>query len=205
MIWQRISDENDPRLADVAAALKSGELAVVPTETVYGLASTLDPDALLKVFYAKGRPEYKPLIIGVDGAEMARTVAANWPPEAQRLAEAFWPGPLSLVLPKREGMPLLVTAGGETVAVRTPQHPVAFKLIRLVGQPLVLTSANRTGAEAPTTAAEAVAQLGLHPEFVVDSGPSRLGVASTVYDVSTREVLRQGALSEAALQSALRD
>ena len=132
-------------LPEVAQALISGEIVVVPTETVYGIASTLEPSALLKVFAAKGRPEYKPLILGVADSEMARTVTAEWPQAAEDLAIRFWPGPLSLVLPKAEGIPYLVTAGGATVAVRAPAHPVSLELIHLVGRPLVLTSANRTG------------------------------------------------------------
>jgi len=195
MIWMRVSHADDPRLAEVASSLMEGEIAVVPTETVYGLTATLDPPALLKVFYAKGRPDYKPLILGVDGPAMARSVVSAWPNEAERLADAFWPGPLSLVLPKAEGLPLLVTAGGDTVAIRVPQHPIALKLIQLVGSPLVLTSANRTDCPPPQSATEAVQQLASHVGYVVDAGPTQLGVASTVYDVATGEILRQGAVS----------
>lgn len=204
MIWMRISDADDPRLDEVADALKHGEIAIVPTETVYGLACTLHPDGLLKVFRAKGRPEYKPLIVGVDSARMAESVASFWPPEAQRLADVFWPGPLSLVVPKADGLPLLVTAGGDTVAVRAPEHPIAFKFIQLVGEPIVLTSANRTDSAPPQNAPEAVEQLALCVEHVIDAGPSRHGVASTLYDVGLGRTLRQGVITEEQIRSALR-
>jgi L-threonylcarbamoyladenylate synthase len=181
-------------MQEVAASLGRGEIAVVPTETVYGLASTLDPDALLKVFHAKGRPEYRPLIVGVADAEMARTLVTEWPERAEQLARKFWPGPLSLVLPKADFIPYMVTAGGATVAVRAPSHPVPLELIRLVGKPLVLTSANRSGGQSPKNAAEAVRQLGMAPAYVLDDGPSSLGVESTVYDVLNHIVLREGAI-----------
>ncbi|MDQ2985456.1 MAG: L-threonylcarbamoyladenylate synthase [Armatimonadota bacterium] len=189
----------------MALALKAGDIVVVPTETVYGLASTLQPDALLRIFKAKGRPEYKPLIVGVDGPEMARTITGSWPAGAQTLAETFWPGPLSLVLPKSEKMPYLVTAGGPSVAVRAPAHGIAFSLIRLVGAPLVLTSANLSGGASPKTAAEVVGQLGCSPAYVFDDGPSIIGVESTVYDIAQRKVLREGSISSREIELALRD
>jgi len=203
MIWMRISDPDDPRLCEVAGALKKSEIAIVPTETVYGLASTIHPDALLRVFHAKGRPDYKPVILGVADAEMARSVSSKWPPEAERLANAFWPGPLSLVVPKAERLPLLVTAGA-TVAVRVPQHPIAYKLIELVGQPLVLTSANVTDKPPTVSAAEAVEQLGLRASMVVDAGPAELGVASTLYSVVSGDILRQGVITGEQIESVLR-
>lgn len=204
MIWMRVSDADDPRLIEVAEAIKSGEIAIVPTETVYGLASTLLPEGLLKVFRAKGRPDYKPVILGVTDAEMARSVSSMWPPEAERLANAFWPGPLSLVVPKAERLPLLVTAGGATVAVRVPQHLIAYRLIELVGQPLVLTSANVTDAQPAVTASDAVEQLGFHASYIVDAGRSELGVASTVYDVIEQRVLRTGLISEEDIRARIR-
>ncbi|MEO7453253.1 MAG: L-threonylcarbamoyladenylate synthase [Fimbriimonadales bacterium] len=196
MKWVRES-----AVEEVAAAIKVGAIAIVPTETVYGIASTLDDDALAKVFRAKGRPEGKPLIVGVSGAEMAGTVCAEWPAEAQALAERFWPGPLSLVLPKAEGIPLTVTAGGSTVAVRAPGLPITMRLIELVGEPIVLTSANVSSNVSPLTAAEAVAQIGLSVAYVLDSGRSPIGIESTVYEVSTRTVLRHGAIPEEGLKA----
>lgn len=191
VIWVR-----QDALDEVAHALRAGDIAVVPTETVYGLASTLESDALLKVFHAKGRPDHKPLIVGVTGAQMARLLVSEWPEQADQLASRFWPGPLSLVLPKAPTMPYIVTAGGPSVAVRAPGHLIAHRLIELVGKPLVLTSANRSGGVAPRTPAEAVAQLGIAPAYVLDDGPTRIGVESTVYDVLEKTVLRQGAISE---------
>jgi L-threonylcarbamoyladenylate synthase len=181
-------------IAEVAEALKSGEIAIVPTETVYGLASTLEPDALLKVFRAKGRPDYKPLIVGVSSAEMAKQLVEEWPDKAEQLVSRFWPGPLSIVLPKATNIPYLVTAGGKTVAVRAPGHEITLGLIERVGKPLILTSANLTGGAAPKSAPEAVAQLGLAVSYVIDDGPATLGIESTVYDVLAGKVLRQGAI-----------
>lgn len=194
MIWHRGGE-----IAEVANALSLGEIAIVPTETVYGIAATLAPDALLKVFHAKGRPEHKPLIVAVEDQAMAQEVAAEWPAEAKRLADRFWPGPLSLAVPKADRIPYLVTAGGPTIAVRAPADEIVMGLLRLVGQPLVLTSANRTGEAPPRSAPEAVAQVGLSVAYVIDNGPSPIGVPSTVYDVTTGVVVREGAIQAADL------
>jgi L-threonylcarbamoyladenylate synthase len=196
MIWVR-----PDALEEVADALKAGQIAVIPTETVYGLASTLVPDALLKVFHAKGRPEHKPLIVGVTGSEMAQQIVSEWPMQAEALACRFWPGPLSLVLPKAEFIPYLVSAGGPSVAVRAPSHKVAFDLIRLVGKPLVLTSANKSGRPVSVSATESVRQLGLEPAYVIDDGPTIGQMASTVYDVLNDTILRKGPISEQAIRN----
>jgi L-threonylcarbamoyladenylate synthase len=188
-------------IEEVAEALKAGEIAIVPTETVYGIASTLNADALAKVFLAKGRPETKPLIVGVLDADMAKTVCAEWPDEAQMLAERHWPGPLSLVLPKAPRIPLMVTGGGPTIAVRAPGHPVTLALIEFVGEPIVLTSANEAGGKSARTAAEAVAQVGMGVAYVLDSGPSPVGIESTVFDVISCNVLRQGAIPRDGLKA----
>ena len=190
MIWVR-----PEAIEEVAAAIADGEIAIVPTETVYGIAATLDPDALLKVFHAKGRPDHKPLIVGVANADMARQLVSEWPAKADALAERFWPGPLSLVLPKAANIPYLATAGGSTVAVRAPKHDVTLRLIELVGKPLVLTSANRSGGAPPKSAADAVAQVGMAVSYVIDDGPTSIGIESTVYDIAADIVLRQGAIS----------
>ena len=189
MIWVRSG-----AVEEVANAIRNGEIAIVPTETVYGLASTLEPDALLKIFRAKGRPEYKPLIVGVSNAEMAKQLVAEWPERAQQLAERFWPGPLSLVLSKAPNLPYLVTAGGDTVAVRAPGNELTLRLIQLVGMPLVLTSANVSGGASPKSASEAVAQLGMAVRYVVDDGPTTFGIESTVYDVLGEKLIRAGAI-----------
>ena len=196
VIWVR-----PDAIVEVAEAIAGGEIAIVPTETVYGIASTLDPGALLKVFRAKGRPDHKPLIVGVANAEMAQQIVSEWPERAEALAQRFWPGPLSLVLPKALNIPYLVTAGGSTVAVRSPKHEVTLRLIEIVGKPLVLTSANRSGGDPPQSAAEAVAQVGMSVSYVLDDGPTTIGIASTVYDLAADKVLREGAVSHADMRS----
>src|SRR5687768_16104521 len=121
---------------------------------------------------------------------MARQLVSEWPDKADTLAERFWPGPLSLVLPKAKHIPYLVTAGGTTVAVRAPGHDVTLQLIELVGKPLVLTSANRSGGLTPKSAAEAVAQLGMSVAYVLDDGPTSIGIESTVYDLAADTIVR---------------
>jgi L-threonylcarbamoyladenylate synthase len=156
MIWVRPSD-----IEEVANALRKGEIAIVPTETVYGVAATLSDEALAKVFHAKGRSENKPLIVGVADSAMAKKLVSTWPLQAEELANRFWPGPLTLVLPKAAGIPDLVTAGGDTVAVRGPGDQTTLRLIKMVSAPLVLTSANRSGGSLPRSATDAVAQIGI--------------------------------------------
>jgi len=152
----------------------------MPTETVYGLAAdALDAAAVLRVFAAKGRPRFDPLIVHVDDVEQAWTVAVP-SPRARRLAAACWPGPLTLVLPRRPCVPDVVTSGLDTVAVRCPDHPVARALIRGCGRPLAAPSANRFGRTSPTTAAHVREQLGDVVAVVLDGGPCRIGIESTV-------------------------
>nr|MBA3726973.1 threonylcarbamoyl-AMP synthase [Armatimonadota bacterium] len=173
MIWFRPTRADDPRLADVAAALLGGEIAIVPTETVYGLACVADdPKAIAKVFKAKGRAPDKPLIVAAADIDQSRALCSGWPKMAQVLARAFWPGPLTLVLPKAPAVPDLVTAGGGTVAVRVPDHPVLLRLIDMVGKPLIATSANKSNQLSPLSAQEAVGQVGLACAYVVDCGPT---------------------------------
>jgi L-threonylcarbamoyladenylate synthase len=198
MIWVRPSD-----IEEVANALKKGEIAIVPTETVYGVAATLSDEALAKVFQAKGRSENKPLIVGVADSAMAKKLVLAWPQQAEELVNRFWPGPLTLVLPKTAGIPDLVTAGGETVAVRAPGHHITLRLIEMVGAPLVLTSANRSGGSLPRSATEAVAQIGMEVAYVLDDGPTPVGIESTVYEVAAKKMLRQGAVSIEDIEAAL--
>lgn len=195
-------------VGEAANAIRRGELVVFPTETVYGLAAAaLDEDAVARVFEAKGRDEGQPLPVQVASIDELARVAALVPEPGRMLAEAFWPGPLTLVLPKRPELSERVTAGGETVGVRVPDHPVALALLRELAAPIVATSANRSGEPAPTTAAEAVCQLGEAVSVVLDSGEARLGVASTVVDVSgTRpRVLRAGSISVQVIRNLLGD
>ncbi len=164
-----------------AACLRAGGLAVFPTETVYGLGAIYNNlPALARIFEIKNRPRFDPLIVHIaDLAQMAGLAAAI-PPAALALAEKFWPGPLTLVLPKRDCVPDLATAGMPSVALRMPRHPLALELIESAGAPLAAPSANRFGGISPTTAAAARAELGAAVEIYLDGGPCVVGLESTV-------------------------
>ena len=198
-----------PGPEDIAAAvarLRAGGLVAFPTETVYGLgADALSEQAVRLVFETKGRPATNPLIVHVGSAAMARTVVSQWPPEAEALASAFWPGPLSLVLPKAPHVPAVVTAGGPNVAVRCPDHPTALALLKAFGGPLVGPSANPSGRVSPTTAAHVRASFTGSQVLVLDGGPCRAGIESTVVKLGDRvEVLRPGLISAAEIARVLR-
>jgi L-threonylcarbamoyladenylate synthase len=188
---------NAETVSVAAEALKRGDLVIFPTETVYGLAANaLDVQAVEKVFDAKGRRPDQPLPVQILNVDMLDTVATDIPRSAYILARHFWPGPLTMVLRRNESVPDIVTAGGATVGVRVPDHAVALKLLEMVGLPIVATSANATGCEAPTTAAEAVEAVGEWATVALDSGPARIGVASTVLDISdgAPRILRAGSI-----------
>ncbi len=194
---------------DIARAiveLRAGRLVAFPTETVYGLgADALRADAVEAVFRAKGRPATNPLIVHVSDEAMARRVCAVWPAEASSLAQAFWPGPLTLVLPKRPEVPDIVTAGGKTVAVRCPSHPLTLALLETLGSPLVGPSANRSGHVSPTCAAH-VRDSFTEPEvFVLDGGPCVGGIESTVLDLTTDppRILRPGIVTREEVETVL--
>lgn len=177
--------------------LANGRLVAFPTETVYGLgADALDADAVGRVFALKGRPSSNPLIVHVSGEEMARTLTRDWPHDATKLAKAFWPGPLTLVLPKADHVPDAVTAGGDTVAVRCPEHPMALALIEALGSPIVGPSANPSGYISPTTPEHVRDAFASEDLLVLDGGHCRAGIESTVLDLSsdTPLVLRPGVL-----------
>ena len=185
-----------------AAHLRRGGLVAMPTETVYGLAAIArDADAVARVFAAKGRPASNPLIVHASTAEMARGCCGAWPEAADRLARAFWPGPLTIVLPKAHWVPGNVTAGGPTVAVRVPAHPVALALIAAVGEPVVAPSANRSGYVSPTTAEHVRGVWGDADVFVLDGGPCEVGLESTVVAIEEGglRVLRPGVIGGAQL------
>lgn len=176
---------------------------VVPTETVYGLAANgLSESAVAGIFAAKGRPAHHPLILHVAHLEDLPKVVAEWPEEARRLAEAFWPGPLTLILPRTPAVPDAVTAGGDTVGVRIPAHPVALRLIDAVGGPLAMPSANPFTRLSPTRA-EDVELPGID---VLDGGPCAVGIESTVVDLAhgAPRVLRPGGVPREAIEAALR-
>ncbi len=186
----------------------SGGLVAFPTETVYGLgARALDADAARRIFAAKGRPETHPLIVHVAGEADARSLAGEWSARAERLARAFWPGPLTLVVPRGSAVPAVVAGGGDSIAVRAPAHPVARALLRRLGEPIAAPSANRYQTISPTRAEHVVKSLGDAVALVLDGGPCDAGIESTVIDVTGARprVLRPGALSLAALRAVAPD
>lgn len=190
------------------AALAAGELVAFPTETVYGLgADGTNPRAVTNIYRVKGRPPDNPLILHVMDAAAAQEVARVWPADARRLADRFWPGPLTLVVPARPTVPRVVRGGLDTVAVRCPSHPVARRLLAAAGMPVAAPSANRSGRPSPTTADAVAHALGGAdvPDVVVwllDGGPSAIGVESTVVDVSGGRpvLLRPGGLPRPAIE-----
>lgn len=178
--------------------LQAGRVAAIPSETVYGLAANaLSPEAVAGIYRAKGRPAGNPLIVHVATAAMARECATAWPELAERLARRFWPGPLTLVVPRSSRVPDLVTAGGATVGLRWPSHPFFQAVIRGCGFPLAAPSANPSDHLSPTTAEHVLAGLGDRIPLIVDAGPCAVGIESTVVDVTGVQprVLRPGILS----------
>jgi len=191
---------------EAAALLRAGEVVALPTETVYGLAANaLDAGAVARIYEVKGRPAHNPIIVHVASLEMARRCVARWPAVATKLARAFWPGPLTLVLPKAEGIPGIVTAGGPTVGVRWPRHRFIQAVIRECGFPLAAPSANLAGRVSPTTAAHVRRQLGRRIPLIVDGGASQIGIESTVLDltVSPPHVVRPGMVHEESLAAVI--
>jgi L-threonylcarbamoyladenylate synthase len=180
-----------------AQLIRAGKLVAFPTETVYGLgANALDPTAVARIFAAKGRPRESPLIVHVDSIEMARGLVLDWPDAADRLARRYWPGPLTLVLPKQPAIPDVVTAGLDTVGLRVPAHPVALGLIQAAGVPIAAPSANPFTQLSPTTAEHVRQSLGDVVDLVLDGGPSSVGIESTVLSLAGPEplLLRPGVI-----------
>lgn len=198
--------EGDPIPAE-SAILRDGGLVAFPTETVYGLgADAYNERAVARIFELKGRPRFDPLIVHVASVDGAREALSGLPDSARDLMVRFWPGPLTLVLPKQARLPDLVTAGLPTVAIRMPDHPLALRLIRAAGTPLAAPSANRFGRTSPTTAAHVRRQFPTGLDGLVDGGPCPLGVESTVLgfdpDGSPR-LLRPGGLPLEELEAVL--
>jgi L-threonylcarbamoyladenylate synthase len=189
-----------------AAVLRAGGLVAFPTETVYGLgAHALDADAVRRIFDAKGRPATNPVIVHAADAAAARRLAASWPDRAERLAERFWPGPLTLVVARSATVPDVVTAGGPTVALRVPAHPVALALLREAGLPIAAPSANRSSRLSPTRAEHLLRDLGGRIDLILDGGATQGGIESTVVDV-TRDpprLLRPGLITVTSLEAEL--
>lgn len=202
----RILRGSPATLRDLAAVLRYGGLVGVPTETVYGLAANaLDARACAGIYRAKGRPPTDPLIVHVTSADEAGGIA-HLNPAARRLAAAFWPGPLTLVLRKRDNVPAIVTAGLDSVAVRVPAHALFRRLLRAAGVPLAAPSANPFGYVSPTTAEHVRAGLGERIGHILDGGPCRVGVESTIVDVRDPRrprLLRPGAITRAQLEAVL--
>lgn len=191
-----------------AELLRAGEVVALPTETVYGLAANaLDPHAVAKIYEVKGRPAHNPIIIHVAGFELARECVTQWPDAAALLARSFWPGPLTMVLPRAPGIPDLVTAGGETVGVRWPSHPFMQAVIRECGFPLAAPSANLSNSISPTNAQHVAKQLGDKIPLIVDGGQAQVGIESTVIDLVAQppRVLRPGMIHEESLLAVLGD
>ncbi|MBJ7366354.1 MAG: threonylcarbamoyl-AMP synthase [Thermoleophilia bacterium] len=195
-----------PELAAGASALAAGGLVAFPTETVYGLgANALDPHAVARIFAAKGRPTDHPLICHIASADDLAPLVAEVTPLAQALADAFWPGPLTLVLPRSAAVPDAVTGGRDTVAVRVPDHPLALELLRAFGGPVAAPSANRFGRPSPTRANDVRDELGDTVDVILDGGPCAIGVESTVLDLTSNppQVLRPGGVSVEQLEAVI--
>lgn len=202
----RIVDATPSAIRDAAQRLRAGELVAFPTETVYGLGShALDANAVARIFAAKGRPAWNPVIVHVADVDSARALVTRWPVAAERLAITSWPGPLTLVMPRAAHVPDVVTGGADTVAVRIPSHPVALALLREAGIPIAAPSANRFTQLSPTRAEHVVSALGDRVDLILDGGPCDVGIESTVVDCTgeTPVVLRTGLLDADTLAARL--
>jgi tRNA threonylcarbamoyl adenosine modification protein (Sua5/YciO/YrdC/YwlC family) len=192
--------------ASAAQLLAEDRLVAVPPETVYGLAADAFSEKAVHANYeAKGRPDTKPLNVLVDGMAMVESVCKDIPLDAYKLAEAFWPGPLTMILQGKGTLPTIVPAGGATQGVRCPDHPDTLAVIRALGRPLACPSANLSGHPSPKSAGDVLAQLGGRIDAVLDGGPCSVGVESTILDltVTPYRILRQGGLSKADIEAVL--
>ena len=178
--------------------LRDGGLVAIPTETVYGLAAdATNAGAVKRLFDLKGRPNTNPLIVHVADVQVARRYARDWPETAEKLARRFWPGPITLIVPKVDAIVAEVTAGLDTVGLRSPDHPLTLQLLREFGGPLAAPSANRANRVSPTTAEHVRQELGDQVDLVLDGGPCRVGIESTVLDLTRQPpmILRPGAVT----------
>lgn len=202
----KIVSPDAQHLQRAAEILRDGGLVAIPTETVYGLAANaLDKDACQKIFAVKGRPLLDPLIVHVPSLHAAEELAV-FNRSAERLIELYWPGPLTIVLPKRALVPAIVTAGLDSVALRCPAHPIARSLLALCGFPLAAPSANPFGYISPTRPQHVLSTLGDRLELILDGGPCSIGVESSILDLRDPlhpALLRHGAIPPAAIESAL--
>ncbi len=198
------ADVGQSDLDRAATIIRQGGLVAIPTETVYGLAANaLDPQAVARIFAAKDRPFFDPLIVHVADTAWWPRVVREFPPLAARLAKRFWPGPLTLILPKSAAIPDLVTSGLPTVGIRLPDHPLTRELIRLADVPVAAPSANPFGRLSPTTADHVRRQLGDRVDMVLDGGPCRVGVESTILQIQDNQalLLRPGGVSQEEIEA----
>ena len=196
----------DLPIAHAAELLRAGKLVAIPTETVYGLAANaLDEAAVRRIFEAKGRPSSSPLIVHIADMAMARALAREWSSHAEALAARFWPGPLTIIVPKNDRIPDAVTAGLPSVALRMPAHPMALAVIRAANLPLAAPSANRFTQLSPTTAQHVRDGLGDAVDFVLDGGPCAVGIESTVISLAgdVPRILRPGMISRTEIESVI--
>lgn len=199
-------EQDQTAITRAAAIVRQGGLLGIPTETVYGLgADALNETAVRHIFEAKGRPQDNPLILHVPGADWLARYCRDIPPVAYTLAERFWPGPLTMILPRRDCVPLRTTGGLDTVGVRCPDHPVTLAIIREAGVPVAAPSGNTSGRPSPTTAQHMLEDMNGRIEGIVDGGPCSVGVESTIIDltVSPPRLLRPGGLPLEALEAVL--
>ena len=198
--------EDPTAIEQAGALLRAGEVVGIPTETVYGLAAdALNPQAVARIFEAKGRPQDNPLIVHIADIETVYEIAAEFPPEAQALAEAYWPGPMTIILPKQDRIPMVTSGGLNTVGIRFPSHPMAQAIIRAAGTPLAAPSANTAGRPSTTTAQHVMEDLNGKIGAVVDGGACSVGVESTVVSLCGERprLLRPGGISLEQLRAVL--
>lgn len=201
-----VDSTTDAAIKQAVAALRRGDVIGLPTETVYGLAAdATNPAAVRQIFALKGRPADHPLIVHVAGAGDLGAWARTVPATAEKLAAAFWPGPLTLILPRRTHVPSVVTGGQDTVGLRSPSHPLAQRLLRAFGGGLAAPSANRFGRISPTRAAHVRDEFGDAVPVVLDGGDSAIGIESTIVDLSgdTPRILRPGGISQAQIEAVI--
>lgn len=203
-----LNAENREEIAAAAGIIRAGGLVGLPTETVYGLgADGLNPAAVRKIYEAKGRPEEKPISLLIGGIEDIHTFSRNAPESAIKLAERFWPGPLTIVLEKSDRVPNIVTAGGFSIGLRCPRCPVTLEIIKRAGVPVAAPSANISGGPSARSADEVLNGLGGKIDAVVDGGPCELGVESTIVDFTAfpPKLLRRGGLSISEIKAVIGD
>jgi L-threonylcarbamoyladenylate synthase len=196
----------DAAVRRAAELLRAGEVVALPTETVYGLAANaFDEAAVARIFEVKGRPANNPIIVHVASRDLAEACVSEWTEAAEQLAKSFWPGPLTIVLPKSAKVPVIVTGGGPTVGVRWPAHPFVQAVIGECGFPLAAPSANPANQLSPTTAEHVQRSLGHKVSLVIDGGPAHVGIESTVVDASVTppRLLRPGVIHRESLLAVL--